>query len=233
MNPKPKANNNSVPVAKHPFEFKECILMLEPIGRRSQNLREFLEAVKTVPDSVIYHHMFRTYFVRNFEVWDYPNEFARWIAFALGDSVLAEKLSSFDPYEFPNIGALRAYIAEVIEDHVWSLSTIPWARPGYELFFQSSKMIVVSTEIEAFTVKDLREGISAVNRNSIYYHFHESRHRLGANLDDFTLWLEDNFKCQEICKAIRDIDFYFFSLEELKDRLARLLDAEIRRLSRG
>jgi hypothetical protein len=48
-----------------------------------------------------------------------------------------------------------------------------------------------------------------------------------VNSDDFSLWIEQNLSYPSLVKEIRDIDFCFYSLEELRIELLILIDKYI------
>jgi len=213
--------------AKTPFRFFECIALFMPTGKKAANLREFVELVKVVSPQVIFHHLHQFFLKGVYQPWDYPNDFAHWAAFGLEDLVLAEKLSNLDPYNFSDIEKLREAVVDIIEEHMWESPIIPWSRPGQEFFFNESYTIVVPTGIEAETLSEFKEGLNQVNIGSVYYHFFESRLRLQKDVDDFSFWIEDNFKCPQLVKDIRNIDFYLYSLWELRDKIIKLLQKDI------
>ena len=41
--------------------------------------------------------------------------------------------------------------------------------------------------------------------------------------DDFSIWIEENFDEPALVKKIRDIDFYFFSLNENRQKVIRFI----------
>ena len=82
-----------------PFAVFDCSLARMPIGRSCSNLRELLEAIRTVPDMVIEHHMTRCALADHFDLDEFPNDLARWCWDMLGDHMLAEQLGLIDPYQ--------------------------------------------------------------------------------------------------------------------------------------
>jgi hypothetical protein len=211
------------PEASYPFYFRECFTMLHPTGKRAANLREFLDILRDVPEGVIFHHLHQAYLSFTFHVWDYPNDFARWAARSLEDIALAEKLSNFDPYGRGSLEEVREGLIEIVEDHLWETPVVPYAPRGGEFYFCDVTTVVLSTDIVAHTLLELAEGIGRTGLSSIFYHFYEARRRLKADVDDFSTWIEENFKRPNLVQAIRSIDFYLYSLEELKQTLLKLL----------
>jgi len=210
------------------FSFYDVIILLSPTGEKASNLKEFLHILEDVPDSVIFHHLYQFHIKYHYKIWDYPNDFANWAADSLEDQALAEKLANFDPYDFPKVSDTKDNIIEIIEEHMWNLPTVPWVRDGFEFYFSSSTSIVSPIGHEAVSLKDFRDIIATINSSSIYYHFYEARKRQEEKVnDDFSLWIENNFNKPKLVKNIRDIDFYFYSLSEVRSKLLKLIDEEL------
>src|ERR1043166_4947041 len=93
--------------ASEPFTLYDCSLSRRATGRSCSNLRELLDAVRTVPESVLEHHMMHCVLDDHFELYEFPNDLARWCWDGLGDQVLAEELGLIDPFQFPSLAALR------------------------------------------------------------------------------------------------------------------------------
>src|SRR5215471_4391968 len=116
-----------------PFALFDCGLVRYAIGQSASNLRELLDAIRTVPEMVLEHHMMRCALDDHFELYEFPNDLARWCWEALGDRVLAEQLSLVDPYCHASIASLRATLVNTIEERLWGREHVPWSRPGLEL----------------------------------------------------------------------------------------------------
>lgn len=210
--------------AQNPFWFRECFLMPMPIGRRAVNLRELLQAIREVKESVIYYHLIQSRLAITGPAVEYPNEFAHWAATALQDIRLAEKLSTFDPFEHENLEHVRQAMADLLEEYLWDLPYIPWARSGFELHFCEASTVVIRSEISALTLKEFCNALNKVGLDSVYYHFFEARWRLGLReRDDFSYWIETNFGLSELVSDIRGIDIYFYGLKEIRDTLLGLI----------
>ena len=128
-----------------PFALFDCSLARCAIGRSCTNLRELLDAVRTVSDAVLDHHMMRCVLDDHFELYEFPNDLARWSWEALGDQVLAEQLGLVDPYQLESPSALRTALADAIEQRLWGLDRVPWCRPGLELHLVESRLIAYDT----------------------------------------------------------------------------------------
>jgi hypothetical protein len=210
--------------ALNPFQFSECFLMSMPLGRQAANLRELFDNLRESDEGVLNYHLLQFRLAVTQPFVEYPNEFALWAATALQDPKLAEKLSSFDPFDYDTMGQVRQAVLDVLEEYLWNLTTVPWARPGFEFHFCESSMVVIRQEMAANTLREFCGVLSKVGLDSVYYHFFEARHRLEMRqIDDFSYWIDTNFELPELVAAIRDIDIYFYSLSEIRDTLLRLI----------
>lgn len=215
-------------VAENPFWFRDCFLMTMPIGQKAVNLRELLHALQEVSDAVLFYHLFQYRLAIAAPTVEYPNDFAQWAAYSLRDVKLAEKLSSFDPFEYENLSQVRRAIVDLLEEYLWDLPYIPWARPGMELHFCEASTVVFRSKISARTLREFYDTLQKVSEDSIYYHLFEGRWRLGVpEKDDFSYWIETNFHQPELVAAIRDLDIYFYSLREIRTVLLKLLEKHL------
>jgi trehalose-phosphatase len=211
--------------ASEPFKFIDYEGLVMPTGRRAANLKELIDLVRTVPPEVLHHHLHRTPLSHRFGVWDYPNDLAQWAARSLEDLALAEKLAALDPYVHAGLEEAREAILEILEEHLDALPIVPWARPGFEFHFASGYFLALPGDREVWTLVELREALAEVPLSSLYYHFHEARLRVaGDESDDFSRWIEGQLGPHPIVGQLRGIDFFFFSLEDLRQRILSILD---------
>ncbi len=210
--------------AAEPFRFVDYEGLVMPTGLRAANLRELIDRVRSVPTEVIHHHLHRTPLSHRFGVWDYPNDFALWAARSLEDLALAEKLAALDPYAYTGLEEARVAIVDLLEEHLDGLPIVPWVRPGLEFHFASGYFLALPSEREVWTVAELRDALSEVPLSSLYYHFHEARLRIaGEESDDFSRWIEEQFGAHPAVPLLRGIDFFFYSLEDLRQRILMIL----------
>lgn len=207
----------------HEFSLYDCSLARCAVGRACSNLRELLEAVRTVPPAVLEHHMMRCALEDHFELYEFPNDFARWCWEALGDHVLGEQLALVDPYQSPTMEAVRTALLDLIEDRLWSLDRVPWCRAGLELHLIESRLIAYDTGERVTTLTALAEAVERLARRSLFFHVHEARRRTAGQTDDFSFWLEGIGADPALVARMRGIDFYFLNLNQLRQELLDVL----------
>jgi hypothetical protein len=202
-----------------PFCVMDCSLVRCATGRACSNLRELLDAVRSVSDAVIEHHMMRCALEDHFELHEFPNDLARWSWTVLGDNVLGEQLGLVDPYRQASTADLRWALVNVIEDRLWGLDHVPWCRPGLELHLVESHLIAYDTGERVATPAALAEAIERMSTRSLFYHVHDARRRTAGQTDDFSCWLEQSGAEPSLVSTLRGIDFYFLNLSQLRQAL--------------
>ena len=216
--------------ARRKFRFYDYTLLMKPTGQKAGNLREFLNILEHAEDRVLFHHLYQSHIRYKQKIGEFPSDFANWVAYELEDIALAEKLANFDPYDYRTVNEARKVLIEIIEEHIWDLPTIPWARPGSEFYFSSATTIVLPLDIEVADLSEFRDALDNIPDSSLYFHFYESRKiKKEKDYDDFSQWIEDNFKEKELVKKIREIDFYFFSIGETRQKLIDILNSNLKK----
>ena len=199
-----------------PFALFDCSLIRCALGRSVTNLRELLDVARTAPDAVLEHHMMRCALDDHFELYELPNDLARWCWEALGDSALAEELGLVDPYQHASMASLRTALVNLIEERVWGVERVPTCRPGLELHLMESRLLAFDSGERYGTPAALAEAIPKLPVRSLFFHVHEARRRSADRLDDFSRWLEQYGADEALVTRLRAIDFYFLNLNQLR-----------------
>lgn len=202
-----------------PFSVFECSLARCATGRVCSNLRDLLEALRTAPEGVLEHHMMRCPLDDHFELYEFPNDFARWCWTGLGDHVLGERLGLVDPYQHSSIAAIRSALVDAVEERLWGLERVPWCRPGLELHLVQSRLIAFDTGERIPTPAALAEAVGRMSLRSLFFHVHEARRRTGGRTDDLSAWLEAVGASPALVARLRAVDFYFLNLNQLRQEL--------------
>jgi hypothetical protein len=206
-------------VVMQPFQLCDCSLARCATGRVCTNLRELLESLRVVSDTVVEHHMMRCALEDHFELYEFPNDLARWSWEALGDQLLGEQLGLIDPYRHPSTAALRGALIDVVEERLWGMERVPWCRPGLELHLLSSRIVAYDTGQIFATPVALAEAIDRMSLRSLYFHVHEARRRTAGHTDDFSEWLANYGADPALVEHLRKIDFYALNLSQLRTAL--------------
>lgn len=207
------------------FEVKDCGLLVRMSGLPPAiNLRELRERVAACDENVLFHHFCETLLRPSFDNPDYRNDFAVWVKLYLGDRVLAERLGILDPYAMGSLEELRGVVVELLDDRLSEVSAIPSAALGDEFYFLEATIVTFDTGDRIEHPRDLAGAVGRMTNGSVYYHFLEARRRSVMGRDDFSAWLrEEPAENASHIAALEEIDFYFYSLAELRRRIVQAL----------
>jgi len=218
------------PIRTHePFHFSTRLHLRELTGLRAKNLKELLEHIKTVPGSVIYHHTHHFLIQHQYLSPEPPNDFAYWVTEVLNERELGERLASINTCEFTTIRALRNKIAETIEQFLNQKrgKFLKEADEGREFHFIKSISFIFPTPYTASNLKEFVSVLKKITIHSIYFHIFEARLRLEKETNDFSLWLETALEEKNLAKQIARLDPYTHTLEGLRDKIIRLIEAKL------
>jgi len=210
-----------------PFEFKQCVSIHKSTGKKAGNLRELRDVIAGATEESIVHHNYQ-YFLKG-HMREYSNDFAEWVGESLGEKALAEHLSNIDPFDFKEIGALRNEMLGLIDDHLERFPNPKEARPGDELYFNETVMLIFPVGIRARNLAEFFAAIKYLEEDCIYYHFYEARIRLGWGSDDFSRWFEDTLGEKDLAGKIRAIDPLMYTVEQIRTFIAGLVEETVRR----
>ncbi|HKK02199.1 MAG TPA: DUF5752 family protein [Desulfuromonadales bacterium] len=213
-------------VTPAPFAIRDCALITLATGIKAQNLREFLEGVRSIPHGSLDHHFWGRLLRPQFDEPEYNNDFASWVWRGLHDKPLAERLSMISPSEFEDLEALRQEVVEVIEERLDESEMMHWAPADQQFDFLTAQIVVFDTGFSFADPSHLCLDLHQFSTGSIYYHFIDARRRTPGRCDDFSAWLA-GFDGSH--SALRDrlsaIDPYFSSLKEIRQLIAEAFRA--------
>jgi len=199
------------------FNIMDCALIAIATGEKAQNLRELGDYLKNTHQGCLYYHFWGAHLHSHFDDLEFQNDFAIWTSRKLNDSKISEQLSLIDPNIYKDMEELRTEVIEIIEQQLYELEYVPWAKRGQEFHFIRSQIVIFDTGVFVNDPKDLLKRIPEMSIGSIFYHFIDSRRRLPDNRNDFSVWL-DRFrnKYTGLIKDLDMIDPYFTTLNELR-----------------
>ncbi len=209
------------------FEFKQCVSILKSTGKQARNLNELRKLISQVGDECIFHHVYQ-YFLKG-HMLEYTNDFAHWAGESLEERALAERLSSIDPYTCKSIRNVRKELIREIDDF---LSNFPEPRDvvsGDEFFFNETVSFVFPVGVRTKNLAEFLVAIEHIDAGSIYYHFYDSRVRLGEGVvDDFSRWIEHTLGRKDLADNIRAIDPFMHSIESIREHIREILEEYVR-----
>lgn len=208
------------------FEFKLCSGLVRFTGRKAKDLRELREGIASVSEDSIFHHTCQ-YFLKG-PVLEYTNDFSQWAGESLEERALAEHLSSIDPYTFLEIQDIREELLRVIDDYLAAFPEPRKTFPGDEFYFNETITLIVPLGIRVKNLAEFLMAVKYVNPGSLYYHFYEAKIRLGEGVNDFSAWIETSLGKKELAERIKGIDPFMFTLEEIREHIAALVEKEAR-----
>lgn len=206
------------------FIIKDCAISTIATGISAGSLIDLREKLYVVPLESLYYHFWvatlRPYFVRP----GYHNDFAVWVHRVLNEPALAERLSIVDPLHFASLEILRDFIAEIIDKTLDEKNVAFWVKKEDFFHFVRSKIIVMNTLRQMHRPEDLLSEIELLSTSSLFYHFIDSRAFRKREQDDFSMWIKEfGDEYQPLIDKISAIDIHFFSLIEIKRKLADII----------
>jgi hypothetical protein len=219
--------------ARAPFYFNSAAHLLRILRQQANNLTEFLEGLRLVPDDSIFQHTFQTLQDHHFIREGFSNDFAHWAFAACNEVGLAERLAGVDVRAFTSIRVLRETLIDIVEKY---LEANPRSRERQALekfYFCASDTIVVPTPFVARNLQEFVDCLHQVSIYSIHYHFIEARLRLKLGSNDFTQWLEEELDLGQLADRLNRIDIYTSTLHDVRRSLIHILESAMEKPSRS
>jgi hypothetical protein len=210
-----------------PFEFKQCVTIPKPTGTKAKNLRQLRKSLAAASEESVLHHTCQ-YFLSGHTL-EYTNDFAFWVGRHLGEKALSEHLSNIDPYDFPNIEALRRELLNAIDGRLHLLPEPRDAMAGGEFYFSEALTLIFPVHIRARNLAEFLVGIRYIDKSSIYYHFYEARMRLTGGTDDFSKWFTNSLGQKNLGEKIKAIDPFMHTLEGIRKQIVGIIEDEVKR----
>jgi len=210
-----------------PFEFKQCISIVKSTGKSAKNLGELRTLISKAGDEPIFHHTHQ-YFLKG-HILEYANDFAEWAGVNLEERALAERLSCIDPYIMKSVSAVRKELIREIDSF---LNDFPEPRDvvtGNEFYLNETVSLVFPVGVSAKNLAEFLVAVEHIDEGSIYYHFFDSRVRLGEGVvDDFSRWIEHGLGKKELANRIRAIDPFMHSIERIREHIMEVIEEHVR-----
>ncbi|MCM8775496.1 MAG: DUF5752 family protein [Candidatus Omnitrophica bacterium] len=217
--------------ASEPFRFSTRVHLRELTGLRARNLFEFVEHLKKVPGSVIYHHTHHYLQQHQYQMPEAPNDFAYWITEILQERSLGEKIASINLCDFTSIRALREEIVTVLSNYLEkNRKKLREVNEGEEFHFVKSISFVLPTPYVVYDLREFTAVLKKITIHSIYFHTFEARLRLEKGINDFSHWVEMSLGERQLAEKIAKLDPYTNTMEGLRTKMIQLIDLRIKEI---
>jgi Family of unknown function (DUF5752) len=207
-----------------PFVFVGCVELREILGQRAEDEKELADLLAQVPAGSVYYHTHGFFLRHRVFASTYTNDFAAWVVGEVRDPVLGEKLAMVDPFEFPDLEALREELVSVVDHHLRHLRAVPRIDRGQPFDFLQSHVLELPVGRSSATLAEFRDDLAQVEVSSIYFHLFDARVRQGRQENDFSQWLRRQAAAPELADRVARINPYVGSLERVRSRLLTLVD---------
>jgi hypothetical protein len=202
-----------------PFVFFTELHLGVVTGVVARDLPALRDGLASVPGSSVFHHTHQSYLAQHFQAPVYYNDVARWLADALREHALAEKIAALDMLSFTSVRQLREAMLSLIDERLAAGGTMPEAPDGEAFYFCRSKSFILPSGLVARTVPDLFRTVEMASHASLFFHFFESRLRLGRPVNNFSDWLIWKGRA-DLAADIDALDPYVRTLDELRADIA-------------
>ena len=210
-----------------PFAFNQCVSIVKSTGQKAKNLSELRKLISTVGNECIFHHVYQ-YFLKG-HILEYTNDFAEWAGETLEERALSERLASIDPYTFTSVTGVRKELLREIDAFLGSFPSPRDVVSGNEFYFNETVNLVFPIGIKANNLAEFLVAIEHIDAGSIYYHFYDSRVRLGEGImDDFSMWIEHTLGRKTVAEKIRSIDPFMHSIESIREHIKEIVEEYVR-----
>ncbi len=214
--------------AKGPFRFYTRTHLTELTGLKARNLRELADIFRSAPDSMVYYHTHHFLEEHHYLTPEPANDLAVWVADAMGDDALAERLASVDTFEFATLALLRDRLTSIMDEHVSRGGALREVTEGREFYPMKSISFILQTPYVAHDLREFAEALRKLSLSSLYFHMFESRLRLGRGLNDFSTWLRNDLEEEDMAEYVARLDPYTYTLEGLRSTLIQLIEKRIK-----
>ncbi len=210
-----------------PFEFKQCVSIVKSTGKHAKNLGEMRKLISEAGDESIFHHTYQ-YFLKG-HILEYTNDFAQWAGENLEERALSERLSIIDPYSLKSVKEVRKELIREIDDFLKNSPEPHDVVPGNEFYFTETVSLVFPVGVKTKNLAEFLVAIEHIDEGSIYYHFFDSRVRLGDGIvDDFSRWVEHTLDNKQLADNIRSIDPFMLSIEQIRTHIRNVVEEHVR-----
>lgn len=209
------------------LQFRSSASLEVLTGKRAYTLPELLDLIRTCTESSIFNHTFSALHKLREVRAPYNSDFAVWVLRSLGEHALAEKIMAVDFREYSSVESLRQRLVHIIESYR-TLKPAAFDKKADDPFFlHDVQRFIYLTDKFAYDLNSFRDILSSISRDSLYYHFIESRLETKLESDDFSTWIEKSLGLAELASRIKRIDIHVHTVEDLRSRIIHMVDEHL------
>lgn len=192
-------------------------------GKKAYTLPGLLHLMRTCSESSIFYHTFSALQKMREARAPYNSDFAVWVYRSLGENALAEMIMAVDFRDYFTVESLRQRLVQIIENYHTVKPAAFDKRADDPFYLHDVQRFIYLTDKFAYSLASFRELLPTISRDSLYYHFIESRLETKLEADDFSTWIENALGLMELANRIRKIDIHVHTLEGLRSRIMQVI----------
>ena len=213
--------------AEQPFQFKTASYLTRITNQVATNLKQLREGLERCSDTSIFNHTFQTLNRHHFLTQGFSNDFAQWVLAACNRPELAEHLASLDIRDYLSLAALRADFRRLVSEYCEQNPQQAEQSAFEPFYFYEAIGVEVPLQMEAWTLRELRDGLQNLSHAAFHFHFIASRLRLQLRTNDFSFWLASCLDLATLARRVNRIDIYTNTLESALHTIIGLVDREL------
>jgi len=212
--------------AVRPMRFVERSHLRELTGQSARTLGELAECVRQAPDAAIYYHTHQYLEEHEYLEPTPTNELAEWVGGALGLASVAEALGAVDILEVAGLAQVRERLLAILDEAIAAGLDTRSAAPGQELHILKSITVVTPCPYTASNRLELAGVVRRLSHGSLFFHLFEARLIGGDDAErDLATWIRRQLDEPELAAEIGRLNPYDYTLDNLRRRLVRWLEA--------
>lgn len=216
----------TIRTAAEPFQFFTVAHVTRTGRHQATTPRQLLEGLEKCSDESIYHHMVHALGSEEFQAGSTSNDFARWVNASANCGGLSEQLAALDERYYTSIEEMRNDLWTAVRDYIAAYPECADEVASAPFCFSEGLELSVPLDLAARTLQDFRTSVQTMTSESFYLHFITSASRLEMQSNDFSIWLSESLGLAELAKKINEIDLTESTLENARETILQLIDAE-------
>jgi len=214
--------------AVEPFQFFTVAHVTRIGDQKADTARELVTGIERCSDESIYHHMVEALgSEEELVAGRASNDFAKWAYGPANCGGLAALLASLDERYYTSIEEMRNDLRTTVSDYIAAYPECADEVASSPFCFCEGLELNVPLNQTASTLKELRRNIEEMSNESFYLHFVATEARLDEQQsNDFSIWLSENLGLDELALKINEIDLTENTLQEAKEKVLQIIDAE-------